>query len=162
MERALSFQTLIDGKVFRAQEALAEAMGLSKGQVSEDAESDRAAAAPGDAIGALVCRQERKAPIEPAYQLSTPSSSGPGAEGGHPAGREESRARRARARARPAEDALKVLIGSLDRSKKFPPDAQAVQRRRRAARRRSRAACAARSHLAFAEGLQGLEKAECS
>src|SRR5580698_503110 len=35
MERALSFQTQIDARVFTTQEALGDAMGLTKGQISK-------------------------------------------------------------------------------------------------------------------------------
>ena len=151
MERALSFQTLIDGKVFTTQELLAEAMGMSKGQVSKMLKA--AGLLRQGAIGGLFT-DKSAIPVEQAYKLATLFER-PGAkevilQAAKNLGRGEGRA--------PAE-ILKVLVASLDRSKKFHP----VHRQynvgaagRVVVTRNARG----KVTLAFAQGLAGLDRAD--
>jgi len=152
MERALSFQTLIDGKVFATQEVLAEAMNLSKGQVSKMLKA--AGLLRQGTIGSLFA--DRSAiPVEQAYKLAALFDR-PGAkevilQAAKNLGREDE--------GRGPAEVLKVLIASLDRSKKFQP----VQKqynigaaRRVAVMRNAKG----KVTFAFAQGLQGLDQAE--
>ena len=152
MERALSFQTLIDGKVFTTQEVLAEAMNLSKGQISKLLKA--ASLLRQGAIIALF--PDRSAvPVDPAYKLATLFD--------RPGAKEvilqaaKNLAKEGEGRA-PAE-ILKILTASLDRSKKFQP----TQKRYNVGTARhvmvTRNA-KGKVTLAFAEGLQGVEKAD--
>jgi ParB family chromosome partitioning protein len=152
MERALSFQALIDGKVFTAQDALAEAMGLSKGQVSKMLKA--AGLLRQAAIGGLFA-DKSLVPVEQAYKLASLLE--------RPGAKEvilqaaKNLAREGQGRTPP--DVLRVLIGSLDRSKKFQP----VQKQYNlGAARRVTVTRNARGKvtLAFAQGLAGVEKAD--
>jgi len=67
LERALSFQALLDGKVFTAQDALAEAMNLSKGQVSKMVKA--AGLLRLGSIGGLFA-DTSTVPVEQAYKLA--------------------------------------------------------------------------------------------
>jgi ParB family chromosome partitioning protein len=153
MERALSFQTQIEAKLFPTQEALGEAMGLSKPHVSKMLKA--ALLMRQGTIGALF-NDKSAVPIEQAYKLSTLLER-PGAK--------EIILQSAKNLGRDSEiqrgpsDILRTLIGSLDRSRKFDP----VQRqynigsaRRVLVTRNARG----KVTLAFAQGLQGLERGE--
>jgi ParB/RepB/Spo0J family partition protein len=152
MERALSFQALIDGKVFTAQDALAAAMNLSKGQVSKMLKA--AALLRQGSIGALFA-DTSTVPVEQAYKLATLMER-PGAkdvilQAAKNLGRD--------GQGRGVSEVLRLLIGSLDRSKKFQP----IQKRYNVgAARHVTVTRNARGKvtLAFAEGLQGVDRAD--
>jgi ParB family transcriptional regulator, chromosome partitioning protein len=153
MERALSFQTQIEAKIFATQEALGDAMGLSKPQVSKMLKA--AQLMKQGTIGPLFL-DKSAVPVEQAYKLATLLER-PGAkeiilQAAKNLGRDgEGR--------RDAGELLRSLIGSLDRSKKFSP----IQKQYNVgASRRVLVTRNARGKvtLAFAQGLQGLERAE--
>lgn len=152
MERALSFQTQIEARIFPTQEALGDAMGLSKPQVSKMLKAAQLMRQ--GAIGPLFA-DKSAVPIEQAYKLASLMER-PGAkeiilQAAKNLGREEAR--------REAGEILRSLIGSLDRSKKFAP----IQKQYNVG-----AACRVlvtrnargKVTLAFAQGLQGIAPAE--
>ncbi len=152
MERALSFQSLLDGKVFMTQEILAAAMNLSKGQISKLLKA--AGLVRQGAIGTLFA--DRSAiPVDAAYKLATLFDRPGAKEVILQAAKNLSKEGEGRA---PAE-ILNILISSLDRSKKFQP----VQKRYNVGTARhvmvTRNA-KGKVTLAFAEGLQGVAKAD--
>lgn len=152
MERALSFQTQIEAKVFATQEALAEAIGLSKGQV---AKMLKAAGVLKHATLAGLFADKSAIPVIQAYHLAM-FLERPGAK--------EVILQAAKNLARDAEgrapaEVLRVLIASLDRSKKFEP----VQKHYNVGT--SRRVIVTRNAkgkvtLAFPQGLKGVEKGE--
>jgi ParB family chromosome partitioning protein len=152
MERALSFQALIDGKVFTAQDALAAAMNMSKGQVSKMLKA--AGLLRQGTIGALFA-DPSTVPVEQAYKLAALMDRTGAKEiilqYAKNLGRE--------GQGRGASETLRLLIGSLDRSKKFPP----IQKRYNVGAARhvmvTRNA-KGKVTLAFAEGLQGVDKSD--
>ena len=152
MERALSFQSQIEGKVFSTQESLSEAIGLSKGQVAKMLKAAQLMRHP--TIGALFS-DKSSVPVEQAYKLATLME--------RPGAREvvlKAAQNLKKGEGRPeASDVLKRLIASLDRSKKFDP----VQRHynvgaagRVVVTRNARG----KVTLAFAQGLHGVDRAE--
>jgi hypothetical protein len=153
MERALSFQTQIEAKVFPTQDALSEAIGLSKGQV---AKMLKAAQLLRQASVAVLFIDKSAVPIEQAYKVATLLER-PGAkevilQAAKNLGRE------GEGRRTPSE-VLRLLAASLDRSKKFTP----VQKqynvgsaKRVTVTRNARG----KVTLAFPQGLQGVEPAE--
>jgi ParB family transcriptional regulator, chromosome partitioning protein len=152
MERALSFHDLIEGQVFTTQDRLAEAMNLSKGQISKML---KAAALLGQSTIGSLFADKSVVPLDQTYKLAALFDR-PGAkevilQAAKNLGREgEGRA--------PAE-VLKALIGSLDRSRKFQP----IQKRYNVgASRRVVVSRNAKGKvtLAFPDGLQGVEKGE--
>jgi ParB family chromosome partitioning protein len=153
MERALSFQTQIEGKIFPTQEALGDAMGLSKPQVSKMLKAAQLMRQ--GSIGVLFA-DKSTVPIEQAYKLSTLLER-PGAkeiilQAAKNLGRDSDSRRE-------AGDILRILIGSLDRSKKFDP----VQKQYNVgAARRVLVTRNAKGKvtLAFPQGLHGLEQRE--
>jgi len=152
MERALSFQALIDAKVFKAQDALAEAMNLSKGQVSKMLKA--AGLLRQGAIGGLFA-DTSTVPVEQAYKLAALMDR-PGAkeiilQAAKNLGRD--------GQGRGASEILRMLIGSLDRSKKFQPT---HKRYNVGAARHVMVSRNAKGKvtLAFVEGLQGVDKAD--
>ena len=153
MERALSFQGQLEGGVFATQEALAEAMGLSKGQVSKLLKS--ASLLRQNAIASLF-GDKSAVPVDQAYKLATLLER-PGAkevilQAAKNLGREGEGARA------PSE-LLGILISSLDRSKKFSP---VKKQYNLGAARRITVTRNARGKVTFAfpQGLQGVEKTE--
>src|SRR6185312_11936771 len=114
MERALSFQTQIEAKVFATQEALAEAIGLSKGQV---AKMLKAAGVLKHATLAGLFADKSAIPVIQAYNLAMLLERPGAKEVILQAAKNLARDGEGRA---PAE-VLRVLIASLDRSKKFEP-----------------------------------------
>jgi len=153
MERALSFQTQIEAKIFATQEALGDAMGLSKPQISKMLKAAQLMRY--GSIGTLF-PDKSAVPIEQAYKLAALLER-PGAKeiilqaaknlGRDTEGRRE------------PGDILRSLMGSLDRSRKFDP----IQKQYNVgAARRVLVTRNARGKvtLAFAQGLQGLERAE--
>ena len=152
MERALSFQALIDGKVFTAQDALAEAMNLSKGQVSKMLKA--AGLLRLGTIGGLFA-DASTVPVEQAYKLAALMERTGAKEVILQAAKNLGRDGQGRG----AAEVLRILIGSLDRSKKFQPVQKQynVGASRRVAVTRN---AKGKVTLAFAQGLQGLEKGE--
>ena len=152
MERALSFQTQIEAKVFATQEALSEAIGLSKGQVAKMLKA--AHLVRHTPIGALF-PDKSTVPIEQSYKLATLMDR-PGAK---EVVLKAAQNLRKGDKEREPSAILKVLIESLDRSKKFEP----VQKhynvgtsRRVVVTRNARG----KVTLAFPQGLKGLDKDE--
>jgi ParB/RepB/Spo0J family partition protein len=152
MERALSFQTQIEAKVFATQDALAEAIGLSKGQV---AKMLKAAGVLKHATLAGLFADKSAIPVIQAYNLAMLLERPGAKEVILQAAKNLARDGEGRA---PAE-VIRTLIGSLDRSKKFQP----VQKqynvgtaKRVTVTRNARG----KVTLAFPQGLQGMERAE--
>lgn len=151
MERALSFAAQAEAKIFPTQEALAEALGVSKGQVAKMIKAAGLLKHP--AISALL-PDRSVVPVEQAYKLAALMER-PGAKDvvlkaaqnlGNRGGAK-----------RPAAETLKVLMASLDRSKGFEPvkrdynvgAAGRVQVTRNAK---------GKVTLAFPDGFKGLDK----
>jgi ParB family chromosome partitioning protein len=153
MERALSFQIQIEAKIFPTQEALSEAMNLSKPQVSKML---KAAQLMRQGSIAALFPDKSAVPIEQAYKLATLLER-PGAK--------EVILQSAKNLARDVAErrdpgvTLRTLMASLDRSKKFEP----IQRQYNVgAARRVLVTRNARGKvtMAFAQGFQGVEPAE--
>ena len=152
MERALSFQTQIEAKVFATQDALAEAIGLSKGQV---AKLLKAAGVLKHATLAGLFADKSTIPVIQAYNLAMLLERPGAKEVILQAAKNLARDGEGRA---PAE-VLRVLISSLDRSKKFEP----VQKHYNVgASRRVIVTRNAKGKvtLAFPQGLKGVDKDE--
>lgn len=152
MERALSFQTQIEAKVFATQDALAEAIGLSKGQV---AKMLKAAGVLKHATLAGLFADKSAIPVIQAYNLAMLLERPGAKEVILQAAKNLARDGEGRA---PAE-VIRSLIGSLDRSRKFQP----VQKqynvgtaKRVTVTRNARG----KVTLAFPQGLQGVDRAE--
>jgi ParB-like chromosome segregation protein Spo0J len=115
MERALSFQQQLDAKVFSTQDAMAEAFGVSKGQV---AKLLKAAQLLKVAAVAQLFPDKSVVPVEAAYQLAVMMER---------SGAKEVVVKAAQNWAtrgeggRPAAAILKHLAASLDRSKRIEP-----------------------------------------
>jgi ParB family chromosome partitioning protein len=115
MERALSFQSQLEARIFPTQEALADAIGLTKGQVSKLV---KAATLMRHATLAQLFADKSAVPVDAAYKLATLWE--------RPGAKEvilksaQNLLQRERAGRSPAE-LLKTLISSLDRSRKFEP-----------------------------------------
>jgi ParB/RepB/Spo0J family partition protein len=115
MERALSFLTQLEGKVFETQEAMAEAFAVSKGQVTKLLKAAQLLKV--TAIAQLF-PDKSAVPVEAAYQLAVMMER-PGArdvvvkaaQNWHSRGEG----------GRPAAAILKQLAGSLDRSRRIEP-----------------------------------------
>lgn len=152
MERAMSFQALLDDKVFATQEGLAEAMNLSKGQVSKLLKA--AGLLRQGNIGQLFA--DRSAiPVDQAYKLATLFDR-PGAK--------EVILQAAKYLSKEGEgrspgEMLKALITSLDRSKKFEP-VQKQYNLGTSGRVLVTRNAKGKVTLAFAAGLKGVEKAD--
>ena len=116
MERALSFQVQLEAKLFPTQEALANALNVSPGQVTKML---KAAQLLSFASIASLLSDRSAIPIEQAYKL-TSLMDRPGAKdvvvqaAKNLARREEEGGREPRA-------VLKLLLASLDQSRKLPP-----------------------------------------
>ncbi len=115
MERAMSFFTQIEDKLFASQDALSDAMGLSKGQVAKMLKAARLMHH--SVIGQLFS-DKSAVPVDPAYKVATLLD--------RPAAKEvivqaaQNLARKGEGARSPAE-ILRHLISSLDRSRKFEP-----------------------------------------
>jgi len=115
MERAISFQVQAEAKVFATQEAMAEALGVSKGQVAKMIKAATLLKVPG--IGVLFTDRS-VVPVEQAYKVAALME--------RPGAKEvvlkaaQNLAARGGAK-RPAAEVLKALAASLDRSKAFEP-----------------------------------------
>jgi ParB family transcriptional regulator, chromosome partitioning protein len=153
MERALSFQAQLEAKLFPTQEALSDAIGLSKQQV---AKLVKAAGLMRHTTISQLFPDKSVVPVDAAYKLASLWD--------RPGAKEvilkaaQNLLQKERAGRSPA-DVLKTLLASLDRSKRFEP----VQKQYNVgAARRVTVTRNARGKvtLAFPQGLQGLEKAE--
>jgi len=152
MERALSFQSQIEGGVFATQDALSEAIGLSKGQVAKMLKA--AQLVRHTTIGALF-PDKSAVPIEQSYKLATLMDR-PGAK---EVVLKAAQNLKKGDKEREPGAVLRVLIESLDRSKKFEP----VQKHYNVgASRRVIVTRNARGKvtLAFPQGLKGVDKGE--
>jgi len=115
MERAISFQVQAEARVFPTQEAMAEALGVSKGQVAKMIKAATLLKVPG--IGVLFTDRS-VVPVEQAYKVAALME--------RPGAKEvvlkaaQNLAARGGAK-RPAAEVLKALAASLDRSKAFEP-----------------------------------------
>ncbi len=115
MERALSFQSQLEARIFPTQDALSDAIGLTKGQVSK---LIKAASLMRQTTISQLFPDKSVVPVDAAYKLATLWD--------RPAAKEvilkaaQNLLQRERAGRSPAE-ILKLLIGSLDRSRKFDP-----------------------------------------
>jgi ParB/RepB/Spo0J family partition protein len=152
MERALSFLEQVEAKIFATQEALSEAMGLSKGQVAKMLKAAQLVRHP--TVAALI-HDKSAVPVEQTYKLATLMER-PGAK---EVVLKAAQNLRKGEGAREAGAVIKALLESLDRTKKFEP----VQKQYNVgASRRVIVTRNARGKvtLAFPQGLKGLEKAE--
>jgi ParB family chromosome partitioning protein len=114
MERAISFQQQIDAKIFSTQDAMAEAFGVSKGQVAKLLKAAQLMKVA--AIGQLF-PDKSAVPVEAAYNLSVLMERPGAKEVVLKAAQNATRGEGARA---PAA-ILKYLAGSLDRSRRLEP-----------------------------------------
>ncbi len=115
MERAISFQVQAEAKLFATQEAMAEALGVSKGQVAKMIKAAGLLKVP--AIGALFSDRSI-VPVEQAYKVAALMER-PGAKEVVLKAAQNLVARGGAKR--PAAEVLKALAASLDRSKAFDP-----------------------------------------
>jgi ParB family chromosome partitioning protein len=115
MERAISFHVQAEAKVFTTQEAMAEALGVSKGQVAKMIKAAGLLKVP--AIGALFSDRSI-VPVEQAYKVAALMER-PGAKEVVLKAAQNLVARGGAKR--PAAEVLKALAASLDRSKAFDP-----------------------------------------
>jgi ParB family chromosome partitioning protein len=115
MERALSFQSQLEARIFPTQEALADAIGLTKGQVSKLV---KAASLMRHATLTQLFIDMSAVPVDAAYKLATLWE--------RPGAKEvilkaaQNLLQKERAGRSPV-DLIKVLLASLDRSRKFEP-----------------------------------------
>jgi ParB family transcriptional regulator, chromosome partitioning protein len=153
MERALSFQAQLDARLFPTQEALADAIGLSKGQV---AKMLKAATLMRQASIAQLFPDKSAIPVDQAYKLAALFER-PGAKevilkAAQNLGQKDRASREPR-------ELLKALAESLDRSRKFDP----VQRQYNVGTA-GRLIVTRNAHgkltLAFPKGVQGMVRAE--
>jgi ParB family chromosome partitioning protein len=115
MERALSFQQQLEAKIFSTQDAMAEAFGLSKGQVTKLVKA--AQLLKQATIGQLFA-DKSVVPVEAAYQLSVLMERTGAKEVVLKAA--QNLLAKGESGRTPAAT-LKVLAGSLDRSKRVEP-----------------------------------------
>ena len=151
MERAMSFQAQIEARLFSTQEALAEAIGLSKGQVAKMVKA--AALMRLSSIGALFS-DKSLVPVDQAYKLAALMER---------SGAKEVILKAAQNLAakgsREPRETLKALLGSLDRSSRFEPVQKAFNvgaAGRVMVTRNARG----KVTLAFPKGFKGVEKTE--
>jgi ParB family chromosome partitioning protein len=115
MERALSFQSQLEARIFPTQEALADAIGLTKGQVSKLV---KAASLMRHATLTQLFVDKSAVPVDAAYKLATLWE--------RPGAKEvilkaaQNLLQKERAGRSPV-DLIKALLASLDRSRKFEP-----------------------------------------
>jgi ParB family chromosome partitioning protein len=113
MERGISFLQQLDAKIFATQESLAEAMGLSKGQVTKLIKAAGLLKIP--SIGGLFA-DPSAVPVDQAYKLSAMMDRGGAKEVVLKAAQNLSAKPRKEAR-----ETIKALLKSLDRSSRFEP-----------------------------------------
>ena len=151
MERAMSFHAQTEAKLFPTQDALAEAIGLSKGQVAKMIKA--AALMRVTSIGALF-PDKSTVPVDQAYKLAAYMER----SGAKEVVLKAAQNLASKARREPRET-LKALLGSLDRSNRFEPIQKSfnvgtaghvnVSRNRRG-----------KVTLAFPKGLKGTDKSD--
>lgn len=153
MERALSFQSQLEARVFPTQDALSDAIGLTKGQVSK---LIKAATLMRQATISQLFPEKSAVPVDAAYKLATLWERPGAKEVILKAAQNLLQKERA---GRSPTDLLKALLASLDRSKKFDP----VQRQynlgaagRVIVTRNARG----KITLAFPQGLAGVDKSD--
>ena len=115
MERALSFQQQLEAKIFASQDAMAEAFGVSKGQVTKLLKAAQLIKHP---TIAQLFADKSVVPVEAAYQLSVLIER-PGAKDVVLKAAQNLLAKGESGRTPAAT--LKVLAGSLDRSRRLEP-----------------------------------------
>lgn len=116
MERALSFQTQLEARLFATQDALAQALNVSKGQVAKMLKA--AQLLNHSSIAALLI--DRSAvPVDQAYKLASLMER-PGAKD-VVLQAAKNLARREEEGGRDARLVIKQLLASLDQSRKLPP-----------------------------------------
>jgi ParB-like chromosome segregation protein Spo0J len=153
MERALSFQAQLDAKIFPTQDALGEAIGLSKGQV---AKLVKAASLLRHSTIAQLFPDKSTVPVDTAYKLA--------ALWDRPGAKEvilkaaQNLLQKERAGRSPG-DVLKALLASLDRSKKFEP-VQKAYNVGAASRVMVTRNARGKVTLAFPQGFGGVAKAD--
>ena len=151
MERAMSFQAQIEARLFSTQEALAEAIGLSKGQVAKMVKA--AALMRLSSIGVLFA-DKSVVPVDQAYKLAALMER----SGAKEVVLKAAQNLAAKGRREPRET-LKALLGSLDRSSRFEPVQKAFNvgaAGRVMVTRNARG----KVTLAFPKGFKGVEKGE--
>ena len=116
MERALSFQVQLDAKLFPTQEAMANALNVSKGQVTKLL---KAAQLLGHAPIANLINDRSAVPVEQAYKLATLMDR-PGAKD-VVLQAAKNLARREGEGSRDPRAVIKTLLASLDQSRKLEP-----------------------------------------
>jgi ParB family chromosome partitioning protein len=153
MERALSFQSQLEARVFPTQDALSDAIGLTKGQVSK---LIKAATLMRQGTISQLFPEKSAVPVDAAYKLATLWERPGAKEVILKAAQNLLQKERA---GRSPTDLLKALLASLDRSKKFDP----VQRQynlgaagRVIVTRNARG----KITLAFPQGLTGVDKSD--
>lgn len=115
MERAISFHSQLEARIFQTQDALADAIGLTKGQVSKLV---KAATLMRQSTITQLFPDKSGVPVDAAYKLATLWE--------RPGAKEvilkaaQNLLQKERAGRSPA-DTLKTLMASLDRSRKFDP-----------------------------------------
>src|SRR5579863_1144474 len=115
MERAVSFLSQLEARIFPTQEALADAIGLTKGQVSKLV---KAASLMRHATLAQLFPDKSVVPVDAAYKLATMWDRPGAKEDILKAAQNLLQKDRA---GRSAVELLKVLLTSLDRSRRFEP-----------------------------------------
>ena len=151
MERALSFHTQLEAKVFSTQDALAEAVGLSKGQVAKMIKA--AAFVRMSSIAALFSDTSVVA-VDQAYKLAALMERSGAKEVVLKAAQNLAGKRR-----REPRDVMKALVASLDRSHRFDP-IQKTYNVGATGRLLMTRNARGKVTLAFPKGLKGLEKSE--
>jgi ParB/RepB/Spo0J family partition protein len=151
MERALSFHQQIEAKLFPTQDALSDAIGLSKGQVAKMLKAARLMHH--SVIGQLFT-DKSSVPVDQAYKLATLLERAGAKEVIMQAA--QNLARKGEGAHRPPADILRHLATSLDRSKKFEPLRKQYNVGQSAVTvtRNSKG----KVTLAFARGLQGVSQ----
>jgi ParB family chromosome partitioning protein len=151
MERAISFHQQLDSKLFPTQDALADAIGLSKGQVAKMLKAARLMSH--STIGNLFA-DKSEVPVEQAYKLATllerPAAKEVILQAAQNLGRKGEGDRT-------ASETLRILVTSLDRSRKFAPLQKHYNvgpSKRVAVTRNSKG----KVTLAFPQGMQDLTK----
>ena len=118
MERALSFQQQLEAKIFATQDAMAEAFGISKGQVTKLLKAAQLLKLP---TLAQLFPDKSAVPVEAAYQLSALMDRPGAKEVVLKAGQNLLARGEGAVGGRTPAATLKALAGSLDRSRRVEP-----------------------------------------